>query len=189
MKIIRLEQLIREVVEETLQNKSKAGEEAKRQGLTNLKFGRWGKEIDGKMTTTHVSQNGKLVAVKKSAPTAKGKVSTGANPTRQATKTVAAKKIDSVANKLYRQYDRDGDHDDRYSGVHAATTVITHKNPSNAEELYKLIDAMVTATEKRDDKDGTITPDEWFQGVYDFRDKYQKTLNDPTSTRIKDGTN
>lgn len=37
-------------------------EQAKRLGLIYLKFGRWGRNIDGQNVVTHISQNGQLVA-------------------------------------------------------------------------------------------------------------------------------
>lgn len=53
----QLKKLIHEVLEETFQLESRASDDAKRQGLEYMQFGRWGK--DGKVT--HVTQGDKLV--------------------------------------------------------------------------------------------------------------------------------
>lgn len=43
-------------------NERTISQQAEKMGLTNLSFGRWGREINGKMTVTHTVQNGRLVA-------------------------------------------------------------------------------------------------------------------------------
>jgi hypothetical protein len=53
----QLKKLIHEVLEENFQLESQASDDAKRQGLEYMQFGRWGK--DGKVT--HVTQGNKLV--------------------------------------------------------------------------------------------------------------------------------
>lgn len=62
MKMSKLKEIIREIINEELNSidESKIGDEAKRQGLEYLGFGRYGK--DGKMT--HKSVDGKLQPVK-----------------------------------------------------------------------------------------------------------------------------
>jgi hypothetical protein len=57
MKMTKLVELIRETINEELELESKASDDAKRQGLEYMSFGRWGK--DGKIT--HTTQGGKLV--------------------------------------------------------------------------------------------------------------------------------
>lgn len=59
MKMSKLKEIIREVINEELELESKASDDAKRQGLEYMSFGRWGK--DGKIT--HTTQGGKLVPV------------------------------------------------------------------------------------------------------------------------------
>jgi hypothetical protein len=71
MKMTQLKDIIREIINEqmsTMDEESQAAKDAKAQGLTNLGFGRWGKEgPDGKMTVTNISDKGKLVPYSKAA--------------------------------------------------------------------------------------------------------------------------
>lgn len=60
MKKAQLKEILRKMINEELALESKASEEAKRQGLEYMSFGRWGK--DGKVT--HTTQSGKLVPVR-----------------------------------------------------------------------------------------------------------------------------
>lgn len=66
MKISALRELIREMINEELELESHASDDAKRQGLTYMRFGRWGK--NGKVT--HTTQGGKLVPIANMNPTA-----------------------------------------------------------------------------------------------------------------------
>lgn len=81
MKQYQLKELIREVMQEAIQQESKASDEAKRQGLQYFGFGRYGK--DGKLT--HKSERGRLVP-------AKGPDDTGLRPG----------KTDKSKNKMYK---------------------------------------------------------------------------------------
>jgi hypothetical protein len=65
MKMTKLMELIRETINEELELESQAGDDAKRQGLEYLGFGRYGK--DGKMT--HKTVGGKLQPVKQGSGT------------------------------------------------------------------------------------------------------------------------
>ena len=65
MKKSQLTELIRKIINEELELESRASDDAKRQGLVNMGFGRWGK--DGKVT--HTTQSGKLVPFKSMNPT------------------------------------------------------------------------------------------------------------------------
>jgi hypothetical protein len=71
MKVSQLKDIIREIINEqidAMDEDSQAAKDAKVQGLTNLGFGRWGKEgPDGKMTVTNISDKGKLVPFSKAA--------------------------------------------------------------------------------------------------------------------------
>jgi hypothetical protein len=67
MKKSQLTGIIRKIINEELELESQASDDAKRQGLTNMGFGRWGK--DGKMT--HKTVNGKLQPVKQDGGSAK----------------------------------------------------------------------------------------------------------------------
>lgn len=66
MKINQLREIIREVINEELELESQASDDAKKQGLEYMRFGRWGK--DGKVT--HSTQGGKLVPIKSMDPEA-----------------------------------------------------------------------------------------------------------------------
>ena len=56
-------------------------EQAKKLGLKYLGFGRWGKMVNGKKTTTHMTQKDKLVPVgKQKAPVQKKKATTAQKP-------------------------------------------------------------------------------------------------------------
>lgn len=66
MKLSQLKDIIREMINEqmsTLEEESEAAKAAKQQGLTNMGFGRWGK--DGQVT--HISDKGKLTPFSKKA--------------------------------------------------------------------------------------------------------------------------
>ncbi len=67
MKKSQLAELIRKMISEELELESQASDAAKKQGLTSMGFGRWGK--DGKMT--HKTVNGKLQPVKQDGGSAK----------------------------------------------------------------------------------------------------------------------
>jgi hypothetical protein len=59
MKKSQLKEIIRGIINEELALESRASDDAKRQGLEYMSFGRWGK--DGKVT--HVSKDGKLTKI------------------------------------------------------------------------------------------------------------------------------
>lgn len=66
MKLSQLKNIIREIITEqmsTMDEDSQAAKDAKQQGLTNMGFGRWGK--DGQVT--HISDKGKLTPFSKKA--------------------------------------------------------------------------------------------------------------------------
>lgn len=65
----RLMEIIREVINEELELESKASDDAKRQGLEYMSFGRWGK--DGEVT--HTTQGDKLVPLASMSGSAKAK--------------------------------------------------------------------------------------------------------------------
>jgi hypothetical protein len=79
MKKSQLKEIIREIINEELTLENSASDDAKRQGLKYMHFGRYGK--DG--VVTHKSQGGKLVPVKN---TKTPKVKTAKKPTEQPTK-------------------------------------------------------------------------------------------------------
>jgi hypothetical protein len=75
MKITQLRQLVKEMIAEQLELESQASDDAKRQGLTYMRFGRWGK--DGKVT--HTTQSGKLVPLKSMSGLAGKKAAAGSS--------------------------------------------------------------------------------------------------------------
>lgn len=66
MKKVELREVIRKIIKEELEFESKASDDAKRQGLEYMGFGRYGK--DG--VVTHTSKGGTLTPVAKSQPKA-----------------------------------------------------------------------------------------------------------------------
>jgi len=94
MKKSQLKQIIREILNEELALENSASDDAKRQGLTYMSFGRWGR--DGKVT--HVSKDGRLAKVdqqRKTEPTRSW--SDFKSPTRQ--QSIHTKRtLDSLAD-------------------------------------------------------------------------------------------
>lgn len=109
--MISLRQLLNEVMgtdDEPNLEESKAGEEAKRLGLTYMKFGRYGK--DGKVT--HKSANGKLQPVKGAAATPAAKApakSAQAAGGKTPSPSASAKKVSNAIKTKYKSHNGTGD--------------------------------------------------------------------------------
>jgi hypothetical protein len=149
-------------------DESKAAEDAKRQGLEYMSFGRYGK--DGKVT--HKSQGGKLVPIKGSVAPAQGKKSVAQQPAGQSKKAPPSKSnsAEMIRSKIVGTYDKNEYSDDNYAGVYDMEKLVTKRPPKTKQELKTLYDRISAYGNKND------MSDDWYSGVYDFMMAYEKTL-------------
>jgi hypothetical protein len=167
MKTSQLKEIIREILNKELALESAASDEAKRQGLEYMSFGRYGK--DGKVT--HKSQGGKLVPVKSAGTARPGAPATP--PRQKAPVKVAPTKnnnVKRIRSTIIDTYDKDEYSDDQYAGVYDMEELVTKRPPKTKRELETLYDKISAYGDKHD------MSDDWHSGVYDFIRAYEKTL-------------